>query len=49
LSITEEPVLASAPAFDPEGAWRLHPQVALRDESFGALARLAASEVIDAR
>ena len=25
-------------AFDVEGAWRLNPQVALRDESFGALA-----------
>ena len=24
--------------FDPDRAWRLHPQVALRDESFGALA-----------
>jgi len=29
---------AAPPAFDPEQAWRLHPQVALRDESFGALA-----------
>ena len=38
MSLTEEPVVAPAPAFDPEGAWRLHPQVALRDESFGALA-----------
>jgi mycofactocin biosynthesis protein MftB len=38
LSLTEEPGLAPAPAFDPEGAWRVHPQVALRDESFGALA-----------
>jgi mycofactocin biosynthesis protein MftB len=26
------------PDFDPDGAWQLHPQVALRDESFGALA-----------
>jgi putative mycofactocin binding protein MftB len=25
-------------AFSPERAWRLNPQVALRDESFGALA-----------
>ncbi len=24
--------------FDPDLAWRVHPQVALRDESFGALA-----------
>ena len=29
---------APTPAFDPEGPWRVHPQVALRDESFGALA-----------
>ena len=29
---------APAPAFDPERAWRVHPQVALRHESFGALA-----------
>jgi len=27
----------AAAAFDPERPWRLHPQVALRDESFGAL------------
>jgi mycofactocin biosynthesis protein MftB len=38
LSITEERVNTATPAFDPEGAWRVHPQVALRDESFGALA-----------
>jgi putative mycofactocin binding protein MftB len=38
LSVTEERVLSSAPAFDPELAWRVHPQIALRDESFGALA-----------
>ena len=38
MSITEERVNAATPAFDPEGAWRVHPQVALRDESFGALA-----------
>ena len=38
LSITDERVDASARDFDPDRAWRLHPQVALRDESFGALA-----------
>lgn len=40
MSVTEQPALAPAPvpAFDPEGPWRVHPQVALRDESFGALA-----------
>jgi putative mycofactocin binding protein MftB len=38
LSITEERVNTPAPAFDAERAWRVHPQVALRDESFGALA-----------
>jgi putative mycofactocin binding protein MftB len=38
LSLTEERVQAPAPDFDPDRAWRLHPQVALRDESFGALA-----------
>jgi putative mycofactocin binding protein MftB len=27
-----------AAAFDLDGAWRLHPRVALRSESFGALA-----------
>ncbi len=31
------PPRAPAP-FDPARPWRLHPQVALRDESFGALA-----------
>jgi putative mycofactocin binding protein MftB len=36
LSIVEQ--REAAPAFAPERAWRLHPQVALRDESFGALA-----------
>ncbi len=36
LSLTETRVDASA--FAVEGAWRLDPQVALRDESFGALA-----------
>ncbi len=38
LSITDERVEARAPEFDPDRAWRVHPQVALRDESFGALA-----------
>lgn len=28
----------AAPAFDPARPWRLHPQVALRREEFGALA-----------
>jgi putative mycofactocin binding protein MftB len=36
LSVTE--ARADAPAFATEEAWRLDPQVALRDESFGALA-----------
>ncbi|MGP0032567.1 MAG: mycofactocin biosynthesis chaperone MftB [Acidimicrobiales bacterium] len=36
--MTEGPATTPAPAFDPARAWRLHPQVALRDESFGALA-----------
>ena len=36
LSVTE--ARATGPAFAPEKAWRLHPQVALRDETFGALA-----------
>jgi putative mycofactocin binding protein MftB len=38
LSVTEERVPNVAPAFDAGKAWRVHPQVALRDESFGALA-----------
>jgi putative mycofactocin binding protein MftB len=38
LSLTDERVNTPAPVFDPEGPWRVHPQVALRDESFGALA-----------
>ena len=38
MSITDERVEAAAPEFDPDRAWRVHPQVALRDESFGALA-----------
>jgi putative mycofactocin binding protein MftB len=29
---------ASTRNFDPDRPWRLHPQVALRDEAFGALA-----------
>jgi putative mycofactocin binding protein MftB len=36
LSVTE--ARADAPTFAVGGAWRLDPQVALRDESFGALA-----------
>jgi mycofactocin biosynthesis protein MftB len=36
LSVTE--AKADAPAFAAGEAWRLDPQVALRDESFGALA-----------
>ena len=38
LSITDARVDAPAGEFDPTRAWRVHPQVALRDESFGALA-----------
>ena len=38
LSLTEERVEAPVHHFDPDSAWRVHPQVALRDESFGALA-----------
>jgi putative mycofactocin binding protein MftB len=38
LSVTDERVEAPAHEFDPDRAWRVHPQVALRDESFGALA-----------
>jgi putative mycofactocin binding protein MftB len=38
LSVTEERVPQFAPVFDPDQAWRVHPQIALRDESFGALA-----------
>jgi mycofactocin biosynthesis protein MftB len=29
---------ASVPPFEVDRAWRVHPQVALRDEAFGALA-----------
>jgi putative mycofactocin binding protein MftB len=36
LSVTHTPPHQAA--FSPERAWRLNPQVALRDESFGALA-----------
>ncbi len=32
------PAMPAISTFDPGRAWRLHPQVALRDESFGALA-----------
>ena len=38
MSVTEERVSLPAPAYDLNRAWQLHPQVALRDESFGALA-----------
>jgi putative mycofactocin binding protein MftB len=38
LSVTEERAVTAPPAFDPSKHWRLHPQVALRDELFGALA-----------
>ena len=38
MSVTDERVEAPARDFDPDRAWRVHPQVALRDESFGALA-----------
>jgi putative mycofactocin binding protein MftB len=38
LSVTDEQVPSTAQAFDPDKPWRVHPQVALRDESFGALA-----------
>ncbi len=37
LSVAPSPA-PTAPAFDLQGRWRLHQQVALRDESFGALA-----------
>jgi mycofactocin biosynthesis protein MftB len=38
LTIADERVATPPRVFDPERAWRLHPQVALRAESFGALA-----------
>jgi putative mycofactocin binding protein MftB len=38
--VSSDPVASGQDAvpFDLNGAWRLHPQVALRSESFGALA-----------
>jgi mycofactocin biosynthesis protein MftB len=38
LSLTDQPAVAHDRPFDPHRAWRVHPRVALRDESFGALA-----------
>jgi putative mycofactocin binding protein MftB len=38
LSVTEARPAGAASAFAVEQAWQLNPQVALRDESFGALA-----------
>lgn len=38
MSVTEERADALPKEFEPDRPWRLHPQVALRDESFGALA-----------
>jgi mycofactocin biosynthesis protein MftB len=38
LSVTEERPTKAALAFDSGKPWRVHPQIALRDESFGALA-----------
>ena len=38
MSVTDERAPVPALAFDPDLAWGVHPQVALRDESFGALA-----------
>jgi mycofactocin biosynthesis protein MftB len=38
LSVTEALSSPAALAFDPDSGWRVHPQIALRDESFGALA-----------
>jgi mycofactocin biosynthesis protein MftB len=38
LSLTDHPAVTDDRPFDPERAWRVHPRVALRDESFGALA-----------
>lgn len=32
------PSIATTPRFDVDRRWRLHPQVALREETFGALA-----------
>ena len=36
--MAQETAPVAAPEFDPERAWQLQSQVALRDESFGALA-----------
>jgi putative mycofactocin binding protein MftB len=38
LSLTDERAVPPAQEFEPDRPWRVHPQVALRDESFGALA-----------
>ena len=38
MSTTEARPAGTGPAFAVERAWRLNPQVALRDEAFGALA-----------
>jgi putative mycofactocin binding protein MftB len=38
LSVTEERMPAPVASIALERPWRLHPKVALRDESFGALA-----------
>jgi mycofactocin biosynthesis protein MftB len=38
VSGSAAPAPAASATFDPAQPWRLHPQVALRDESFGALA-----------
>jgi putative mycofactocin binding protein MftB len=38
LSVTEERIPKAALVFAADKAWRVHPQIALRDESFGALA-----------
>ena len=38
MSVTEERVPAPVQTVALDRPWRLHPQVALRDESFGALA-----------
>ncbi len=38
LSLSEATERSEVAAFNPDRAWRLHPQVALRDEAFGALA-----------
>jgi mycofactocin biosynthesis protein MftB len=38
LSTTQAPAPLVEPAFAVERPWRLNPQVALRDEAFGALA-----------